>query len=334
MDRSLTRRNSLLFLTLLAFSACLLLASRCSTATGKLPLGAIPFPEDNPLTEEKIALGRKLFFDKRLSDDNSISCADCHRPELAFTDGRARSPGFHDSLSQRNSPTLLNSAYLKTVMFDGELKTLEMQVIVPIQEHSEMHSDMKKLILELRAVPEYEAAAQKIFGRTFDPWVLTRSIAAFERTLISQNSAFDRFYAGDQRALTASQKRGWKLFSEELYCTKCHQPPHFTNYEVRNNGLYSDYGTDQGRYRIDGLESSKGLFKVPTLRNIVLTGPYMHNGIFTSLDDVLDHYRSGGKKHSNQSEIIVAFDLNEQKRSDLLNFFQALTDTSYLRYFQ
>ena len=334
MDRSLSNRNSFVLLVLFGITACLLLASRCSPDNGVLTLGPVPFPDDNPLTEEKIALGRKLFFDKRLSDDNSISCADCHRPELAFTDGRARSPGFHDSLSQRNSPTLLNSAYLQTIMFDGELKTLEMQVIVPIQEHAEMHSDMKKLILELRADPEYEAAAQKIFGRTFDPWVLTRSIAAFERTLISQNSAFDRFYKGDASALTASQKRGWKLFSEELYCTKCHAAPHFTSYQVASNGLYADYGTDQGRYRIDGLESSKGVFKVPTLRNISLTAPYMHDGSFRSLGQVLDHYSSGGKKHPNQSEIITGFHLSEENRSDLLNFFNSLTDTTYLREFQ
>ena len=297
-------------------------------------MGPVPVPADNPMTAEKIALGRQLFFDKRLSEDNSISCADCHHPELAFTDGKARSTGFHDSISQRNAPTLLNSAYLKTLMFDGEIKTLEMQVIVPIQEHAEMHSDMKKLIAELKAVPEYEAAAREIFGRSFDPYVLTRSIAAFERTLISQNSAFDRFYRGDNNALTASQQRGWKLFSEELYCTKCHQPPFFTNYKVENNGLYKEYGTDQGRFRITRVESSKGLFKVPTLRNILLTAPYMHDGSILTLDAVLDHYASGGKQHPNQSPVIRKFALPEKKRSDMLNFFQSLTDTTYLRNFQ
>lgn len=330
MHHSLTSRKALLLFALFVAGTCLLTVLRCSTDRNKLPLGPIPFPDNNPLNEEKVALGRKLFFDKRLSEDNSIACADCHRPELAFTDGRRFSVGFHDSLSQRNSPTLLNSAYLKTLMFDGELKTLEMQVIVPIQEHAEMHSDMRKLITELRAVPEYEEAARRIFARTFDPWVLTRCIAAFERTLISQNSAFDRFYAGERSALTLSQKRGWKLFSERLYCTACHQPPHFTNYEVRNNGLYLDYSSDQGRYRVDKLETSKGSFKVPTLRNIELTSPYMHDGSFSSLNEVLHHYSSGGKKHKNQSKVIVEFDLSDRDRSDLLNFFKSLTDTTYL----
>lgn len=334
MDRALTKRQLRFFLSFLVTGSCLLLAFKCVSGHSESTLGPIPFPADNPMTAEKIELGRKLFFDKRLSIDNSISCADCHHPEKAFTDGLAVSKGVLGRFAERNAPSLLNSAYLQRVMFDGELKTLEMQVIVPIQEHTEMGSDMRELLKELRAVPEYEEAAKRIFGRSFDPWVLTRSIAAFERSLISDYSAFDRFYLGDSSALTPSQKRGWELFSNELYCTQCHPAPHFTTYEVANNGLYADYGKDQGRFRIDLLESSKGLFKIPSLRNIALTAPYMHDGSITTIDGVLDHYQSGGKNHVNQSPKVTKFELTLQQQQDLQHFFQSLTDTSYMRYFQ
>jgi len=309
-----------------------LTASKC--AHPSLSLGPIPFPADNPMTADKIALGRKLFFDKRLSDDNTVACADCHFPEKAFTDGKKTSDGVGGEHTERNSPSILNSAYLPRIMFDGELKTLEMQVIVPIQEHSEMASNMLQLIKELRGIPEYESAALRIFNRSFDPWVLTRSIAAFERSLVSQNSPYDRYMAGDSLALTTSQKRGLHLFSNELYCIGCHPGPHFTTYSTENNGLYADYGKDQGRYRINNLESDKGLFKVPSLRNSTLTGPYMHDGSLATLNDVLDHYLKGGANHVNQSKKITSFRLNDQQRKDLLNFFEALTDTSYLKDFQ
>lgn len=333
MDRSLTKRSRLFFLSLLAGASVVLSAAKCEQSPLQT-LGPLPFPEDNPMTAEKIALGRQLFFDKRLSDDNTIACVDCHDPKRAFTDGKSRSTGVRGGTTERNAPSLLNSAWLPRVMFDGELKTLEMQVIVPIQEHSEMSSDMLQLIKELRAVPAYEAAAQRIYGRTFDPWVLTRSISAFERSLVSQNSAYDRYYSGDSSALTASEKRGLKLFTEELYCAKCHPGPHFTTYAAENNGLYADYGKDQGRYRIDGKDENRGRFKIPSLRNIVLTAPYMHDGSFATLEEVIGHYGRGGKGHVNQSKTIVPFQLSEHELNDLLNFFESLTDTSYLRNFQ
>ena len=313
----------------------LFLAATCKhTAASEFVLGAIPFPEDNPMSIEKIELGRKLFFDKRLSSDNSISCASCHVPEKAFTDGKELSTGVNGGITMRNAPSILNAAYLKTIMFDGELKTLEMQVIVPIQEHVEMNENMKDLIKELRLIPEYQQAARTIFNRDFDPWVLTRSIAAFERSLISQNSAFDRFWKGDQTALTAEQKKGWKVFNKELYCTKCHPAPDFTTYAVANNGLYLDYGNDNGRFRITNNESDKGKFKIPSLRNITLTGPYMHDGKMLTLKDVIKHYEMGGKGHLNQSKIIHSFHLSNDKKAALEAFLTTLVDTSYLESFR
>ncbi len=162
-----------------------------------------PFPVDNPPSAQKIELGRALFFDKRLSLDESIACADCHNPAFAFTDRKAVSDGINGKHSERNAPTLLNSAFLQTVMFDAHLKTLELQVIVPIQEATEMGHNMKLLIPKLRAIPEYQKAAKTLFNRDFDAWVLTRSIAAFERSLISLNSPYDQFMRGNKQALTS-----------------------------------------------------------------------------------------------------------------------------------
>ena len=307
-------------------------ALRCSTSQDLNARVQIPSPSDNPLTDAKIALGRQLFFDKRLSLDGTVSCATCHDPRKAFTDNLVKSRGISGQLSERNAPSLLNAAFLKTAMFDAHLQTLELQVIVPIQEPVEMGHNMKNLIKQLRQIPEYQAAAQAIYGRDFDAWVLTRSISAFERSLLSMNAPFDQFMAGNQRAMSASQKAGWKLFSEELYCTKCHPAPYFTTFEAANNGLYADYSgkTDQGRFRIHHDSTDIGKFKIPSLRNLPLTFPYMHDGSLQTMDAVLAHYQKGGAKHPLQNKEITAFELSPKEKEQLLSFFNALVDTSYL----
>jgi cytochrome c peroxidase len=236
--------------------------------------------------------------------------------------------------TQRNSPSILNAAYLKTVMFDAHLTSLEMQVVVPIQEHVEMDMKMLDLIERLRKVEEYQSAAKRIFGRDFDPYVLTRSISTFERSLISQNSRYDKFINGKANSLSKDEKTGLKIFTEKLYCAKCHPAPYFTNYKAENNGLYLEYGEDKGRFRIFNDSMDIGKFKVPSLRNIELTFPYMHDGSFTTLDQVIDHYAAGGKGHKLQSKIIVPFQLNPLERSQLKSFLRSLTDTSYMKDFR
>jgi cytochrome c peroxidase len=321
--------NSLLFVS---FISGLVLFISCSKATSVwTTTTSIPSPDDNPITDEKVALGRKLFFDKRLSLNNTVSCAKCHVPEYAFTDRLSTSTGIEGRKTERNSPSLLNSAFLKTTMFDAHLPTLEMQVIVPIQEHTEMGNNMKELIQKLRAIPEYQEAAQKIFNREFDAYVLTRSISAFERTLVSLNSRFDQFSRGKKSALTADEKAGWKLFSEKLYCIQCHPAPYFTTFEAANNGLYEEFGSDKGRFRIFLDSNDIGKFKIPSLRNSELTFPYMHDGSMKSLDDVIAHYQSGGKKHKLQSKIIKPFELTNKEKQQLKSFLYSLTDTSYMR---
>lgn len=323
----------LVFLVLIASISVFF--TQCKSSKGIVsPLGEVLDPADNPTTAEKIALGRTLFFDKRLSRDNSISCATCHKPGLAFTDGLAKSTGIDGRKTDRNSPSLLNAGYLPTVMFDAHLETLEKQTIVPIQEHVEMDMNMKELLVRLQAIPEYAEAAKSIFNREFDAWVLTRSISAFQRSLISDNSRFDQYYYQDKKmALTKAEKRGWLLFSEKLYCIECHSPPHFTNYQAISNGLYEDYGEDQGRFRINADSSDMGKFKVPSLRNSELTYPYMHDGTFESLEDVIDHYASGGKNHVNKDKRIVPFVITSEEKSDLVLFLESLTDTSFLEDF-
>ena len=288
-------------------------------------------PENNVITSDKIEFGKKLFFDKQLSIDNTVSCATCHIPELAFTDGKVFSDGVNNLKTARNSPTLLNAAFLPTVMFDAHLTTLEKQVIVPIQEHNEMGMDMLVLLKKLRNIPEYNQLANEIFDRDFDGWVLTRAISAFERSLISDNSAFDKYYyEGDKSAMSKSAVRGWELFSKELYCTKCHPTPYFTNFLPINNGLHSDYSADKGRYRVFHDSINVGAFKVPTLRNINLTKPYMHDGSIPDLTSVIQHYQSGGSNHFNKDERIMPFEISEDQTIDLIHFFEALTDTSYM----
>jgi cytochrome c peroxidase len=321
------------FLSIALLLICGFVALRCGQTQDLNATVLVPAPSDNPQNAEKIALGRKLFFDKRLSLDGSISCASCHDPQKAFSDQRSKSIGINGQLSERNAPSILNAAFLKTAMFDAHLATLELQAIVPIQEPVEMGHNMKILIKQLRQIPEYQAAAQAIFGRDFDAWVLTRSLAAFERSLLSMNAPFDQYMAGNKKAMSKDQLAGWRIFSDELYCTKCHPAPYFTTYEAANNGLYASYEgkTDQGRFRIHHDSSDIGKFKIPSLRNLPLTYPYMHDGSINSMEAALEHYQKGGAGHPLQDPRILSFELSTKEKAQLLAFFNALVDTSYLR---
>lgn len=292
-------------------------------------LGEINYPEDNLFDQRKVDFGKKLFFDTRLSVDNSISCATCHVPSKAFTDQLPKSQGVNNHFSTRNAPSLLNVGYLSRFMFDAEISSLELQAIVPIQDTNEMNFLMGDLAKRLSKDVEYVKLAKDIFGREVDAFVITRSLAAFQRTLISDNSKYDQWKRGEVE-LTTSEKLGYRLFTEDLYCTKCHPEPLFTTGEAQNNGLYADYGEDKGRFRINADTNEIGIFKIPSLRNVELTFPYMHDGSISSIEDVIEHYRKGGKKHFNQSEIVQPFELNNAEKSGLVDFLKTLTDTSYM----
>lgn len=323
----------------LLFSACrkeeqvLVVSPETDEYTLHVPVG-FPLPDipaDNALTKSRIALGKRLFYDPILSSDSTRSCASCHAAHLAFSDSTAVSFGIENRPGIRNSPTLANVAYQKKLLREGGVPTLEMQILVPIQEHNEFDFNILLVAERLNRMPEYVAMAEKAYGRMPDPFVITRSIAAFERTLLSGDSPYDQYtFQGKGNALSAAEKRGLHLFqSERLNCSACHEGFLFTNQDFTNNGLYEVY-PDSGRIRLTGLENDRAVFKVPSLRNIALTAPYMHDGSLTGLEAVIDHYQTGGKAHPNKSPLLKAFTLTLQERADLIAFLRSLSDQKFI----
>lgn len=296
-----------------------------------LPAGfdSIHIPEGNELSHIRIELGKKLFFDNVMSLDSTVSCASCHLPDKYFTDGLPRSKGIRGEIVDRNSPSLFNVAYHPVLLREGGVPTLEMQILVPIQEHKEFDFNIVALAERLRNDAAYVQLARKAYDREIDPFVITRSISAYERTLFSGNSSYDQyFFQGKKKAMSKEALRGYMLFnSDRLHCSKCHSGFNFTNYSIVCNGVYKSY-KDNGAFRLTEDEKDKGCFKVPSLRNVTETGPYMHNGSMTTLDQVIDHYAAGGKGHPNQSQLIRGFELNQKERNELKAFLAALTDES------
>jgi len=302
--------------------------------TLRIPTG-FPTPDiplDNTLTLSRVTLGRLLFYDPILSADNTRSCASCHAAHLAFSDSTAVSLGIENRPGTRNSPTLANVAYQKRLLREGGIPTLEMQILVPIQEHNEFDFNILLVADRLRKLPQYTKLSETAYGRSPDPFVITRAIAAFERTLLSGDSPYDKYaYQGKLNALSAVQKQGLELFqSDRLNCSKCHEGFLFTNQDFMNNGLFDVYA-DSGRIRLTGLESDRALFKVPSLRNIALTAPYMHDGSIYTLEAVIDHYQTGGKPHPNKSPILKPFTLSNLEKSALLAFLGSLTDMTFVQ---
>lgn len=287
-------------------------------------------PEDNPMTMEKIRLGKKLFFDPILSRDSSVSCGSCHFQHLAFTDGKVKSIGIEGRISERNATTLANLAYHDRFFMDKGVATLELQVIAPIEDEAEMDFNIPDLLERLQKHPDYVAEFSAVFDREPDLFGLTRAIAAFERSLISANSPYDRYLMGEETALSSEQKRGKALFfSEYLMCSSCHSGFLLTNLNLENNGLYEDY-EDYGHQRVTGQGKDNALFKVPTLRNIELTAPYMHDGSMESLEEVIEHYASGGKPHFNKSDKIKGFEISEAEKKALIAFLKSFTDEQFI----
>lgn len=291
-------------------------------------------PASNPTTPEKVALGRLLFFDPILSESDEVACATCHHPDLGFGDGRPTPAGAGGVSLSRNAPTLWNVAYTQSLFWDGRLSSLEEQAMVPLTHADEMAvGDPATMVADLRAIPEYADLFRSAFGvepGSITPEHVTMALAAFQRTLISDDSPFDRYAAGDFNALTPQQRRGLAIFrSGATRCFECHGAPTFASDTFRVIGVGSD---DPGRAGVvaDGLQ---GAFKVPTLRNIALSAPYMHDGSMATLEAVIDFYREGGGRAHGFDKVDVfvnPFDLSEQERADLLAFLYALTDESGL----
>ena len=320
--------KTLLFLLVLF---AVLTSSNSKVNQIEIPFGfpKIIVPEDNPLSEAKIELGKKLFFEKLLSRDSSISCATCHNPKYAFTDGLEKAKGIKDREVSRNTPTLTNIAYNTSFLRDGVNPSLEAQVIVPIHEKNEFDFHILLVAERLKKKKEYVDLSLAAFGEIPNPKVISNAIASFERTLISGNSRYDQFtFQKDSSALSVNEIRGMHLFNNHN-CVSCHSGFNFTNGEVVNNGLYQQY-EDIGKMRVTLDPKDKGAFKVPTLRNVALTAPYMHDGSLKSLEAVVDHYIKGGFDNPNKDNRIKKLSLSENERQDLVAFLKCLSDSSFI----
>jgi parallel beta-helix repeat protein len=311
-------------------------------------------PADNPTTPEKVELGKLLFFDPILSDDNTLSCAHCHHPHLGFSDGLPRSRGRGGKGAgrertggielTRGAPTLWNTVYNHRQFWDGRAAHLEEQARMVITTPEEINADPAELVRELKAIPEYRALFDKAFGGKNGEAItfknITYALAAFQRTLVSFNSRFDRYAAGDGSALSPQEKRGLKLFlSPKTRCNECHGIPTFANRDFKVIGVPDpkDGPADVAKPEAERGRGGgpNGAFKIPTLRNIALTAPYMHNGVFETLEEVLDFYAGGGGRGLGldvplQDDKIRKFTLTPQEKADLIAFLLALTDESAL----
>ena len=294
---------------------------------------AIVWPKENPYSPAKDILGRRLFFDGRLSSSLDRACSWCHGPNAAFADmhGERFSTGVGSGITTRNTPTLANMAFSRRFMLDGSAASLEEQALGPIFAPHEMGADEAVILARLQADTAYVRLFRAAYGE--GPVTLegvVRALATYQRTLISHRSAYDRWQAGDAGALSASAQRGHALFVAPVNaCASCHAPPLFTDGGFHNIGL--DLASlDPGRAGVTGAAADSGKFKTPTLRNIAATPPYMHDGRFRKLEEVIAHYNAGGHAHPNANARIRPLSLSAQDQADLVAFLEALTDSAFL----
>jgi len=281
------------------------------------------YPTDNEPDTQKIVLGERLFFDPIVSIDSSISCASCHKEVYGFADDVAISPGVQGRLGKRNSPSLWNVGYQPYFMREGGVPTLEMQVLVPVQEHSEMAFNMVLLAQRLNAYTAYKNDFLEAFGDSASAYTITRALAQYERTLIQEPTAFDEYVRGDNGALSVAAKKGFELFYGKAGCDHCHSGPLMTNFGFYNNGTQISTD-DYGRAELTLDSADFYLFKVPSLRKVILTAPYMHDGSLASLRDVLEQYNQGGVGHDYTSDGIEPLNLNESELVALEEFLSSL----------
>lgn len=292
------------------------------------PLPEVVSPKDNPMTPAKVELGKMLFFDPRLSANDHWACATCHNPSLGFSDGLPRSLAFGDETElDRHTPTVLNTAYNTVQFWDGRAKTMEEQAVGPIQAPREMNSRPEDVEKKINAIPEYRERFMKVFGEPANLKNIGKAIAAFERTLVTRDSPFDRYMKGDKNTLTVQEKRGLILFVSKAACTQCHNGPNLTDNQFHNIGVpqVGPAKDDTGRYAVTKDEKDMRAFKTPTLRNVSMTPPYMHNGAFKTLEEVVDFYNKGGGNDPNVSPKIFKLNLTEQEKEDLVVFLKTLT---------
>jgi cytochrome c peroxidase len=291
-------------------------------------LGKAPDAKDNPQTPAKVELGKALFFDPRISGNGSVSCASCHNPALGWSDGLKTGVGINGNVLGRATPTILNVAYNTQFMWDGRKKSLEDQALGPMKTPEEMRTDFGAAVQMLSSIDGYAAMFNKAFpGEAIGEETIAKAIAAFERTVVSSHSRFDRWLAGDRKAITAQEYRGYQVFNDPARgnCAACHGGSNFTDNGYHNIGLKTvDGKADEGRFKIRALASMKGAFKTPTLRDVAQTAPYFHDGSAATLMDVVEHYDRGGDDKSNLSKDIRPLNLTREEKSDLVSFLKSL----------
>lgn len=284
-------------------------------------------PDYNPLSKEKIELGRLLFNDKRLSADGNISCSSCHLKDYAYSDTVPVSAGVHGKLDRRNAYSIVNVAYQKALFMEGGVPNLELQALAPFLNENEMAFRLSQAFKKIGDDENYRALSLEAFGTdSIDSRIIAYSLAAFQRTLISTGSRYDLFIQGDSTALSTKEKMGMDLFfSSRTHCASCHTGFLFTDQKYYNIGLDSII-TDEGRAAISQDENDLGKFKTPSLRNVAITAPYMHDGRLSSLDDVVDFYNSGGLAHPNKDNRIKQLNLTAKEKESLVAFLNSLND--------
>jgi cytochrome c peroxidase len=291
------------------------------------PLGLdsyLPVPADNPLTSEKVELGRRLFLDRALSRDGTVACVTCHDPEHAFADNRLVARGIGDAQGRRNVPTIINRGYGTSFFWDGRAGTLEQQVVQPIFDPKEMGMTADLLLDRLRVNPEYSREIRDVAD-------VGRALASFVRTIRSGDSRFDRHLAGQMGALTAQEEAGLMLFSSKANCWVCHTGPNFSDERFHNTGIAMRNGLviDEGRFAVTADPRDHGAFKTPTLRDVALTAPYMHDGNLATLEDVVDYYDRGGNRSEWMDGAIRPLHLTLGEKRALAVFLRCLSGNSH-----
>jgi cytochrome c peroxidase len=342
-----------------------LILSQIAWADKNLGLPPIAIPADNPQSPEKVELGRLLFNDKRFSADQTISCASCHHPDKVFTDGLALAQGIGGQTGTRNAPTVVNAAFFKTLFLDGRENSLEGQALGPFVNPIEHGlQDHQSIVQTVRNDSQYVKQFEQVFkiaGSDIEISHVVKAIAAFERTLIAGNSPFDQYYFGrDHTRLSESAARGLRVFRRKGNCSNCHEislnNAFFSDNRFYNIGvgferldpvlnrliqkvksgetiddlnLTAEQQSELGRFNVTHIVADMGKFKTPTLRNIILTGPYMHDGSMTSLSEVIEYYDQGGRKNPFLDAAIFPLHLTDQEKVDLEEFLKALTSSEY-----
>jgi cytochrome c peroxidase len=311
------------------FASAVSLASQSSHLLRANPaLPPVTIPSDNPQTKAKVELGRLLYFDPRLSADDTISCATCHAPETAWANHDKVDTGIGGRVGTRNSGTVLDAAYMTFQFWDGRATSLEEQALGPIHNPVEMGESLEHVVAKLNAIEGYRTRFRAVFGTGVTSDGIAKAIAAFERTVLSGPSPYDRFMAGDTTAMSEAARRGMELFNGKAGCHACHAGPMFSDQSFHNIGVGMDRpDPDVGRQAVTDDPADRGRFKTPTLRNVALTWPYLHDGSARGLADVVEFYDRGGVPNPTLDARIKPLGLTDAEQESLVTFLEALTGT-------